>query len=201
MQSNWFLSDTTENLARALLGKVLTVDDIGGYIVETEAYLGQVDEAAHVFGDKLTPRTRALYADPGTIYVYQMRQYSLLNVSTQAKGTPQGILIRAIEPAFGIATMQERRQQPVTNLTNGPGKLAQALAITVADTGGMINQDRIQIHETGAKKVAKIMTSPRIGVPNKGEWTEAPLRYYVAGNPDVSAIKKQTITTTRGWLT
>lgn len=193
----WLASQPTPQLARELLGARLQVGACAGLIVETEAYLGEQDRAAHAYGGRHTKRTAALYQGPGTIYVYQMRQYCLLNLVTQAQGTPECVLVRAIAPTQGLAQMTARRHQRGPLVTNGPGKLCQALAITLADNQTRLGQ---RLRLTFGRTPAQVLVTPRIGVPNKGEATAALLRYVVAGNPYVSTMLKKAVQENGGWL-
>lgn len=188
----WLAEQPTIKLAQELLGARLIVDGCGGLIVETEAYLGETDRAAHAFAGHQTKRNAALWAAAGTIYIYQMRQYCLLNIITQPAGVPQGVLIRAIEPTQGIPQMQKRRPVALPELASGPGKLTQALGVTLADNLTTLDEGRI--HLTRHVRVPhQIQATARVGVPNKGKATTAPLRFVVAGNPFVSGIRRRDI--------
>ena len=129
-------SDTLE-LSKDILGKKLVtkVDNqiTSGIIVESEAYLGGNDKASHAFDNKLTNRTSTMFEEGGISYIYLCYgMHSLFNIVTNNKGIPEAILIRAIEPIDGISIMCKRRnmEEKSYNLTNGPGKLSQALGIT-----------------------------------------------------------------------
>lgn len=194
---------TTEDIAEALIGYSLVHQTVMGVtvgrIVETEAYVGITDLASHSYGGKQTPRLKAMYGAPGHFYVYQMRGLHLLNVVTQSAGQPHGILIRAIEPTAGIDLMLERRHgQTGYNLTNGPGKMTQAMAIDMNTYATSVTEPPVYIDFTDYQPASKIATSPRIGIPNKGEWTDKNLRYFVAGNPYVSKFKG-VIAENNGW--
>lgn len=193
---------TTQEIAQDLLGcLVINETDEGvtsGWIVETEAYLGEVDEAAHSYGLKKTPRLASMYKEAGTIYIYSMHTHLMLNVVVQGKGIPEAILIRAIEPQKGLALMTERRGKSGFIVTDGPGKLTKAMNITKMDDGTLATEPPLTIDVETRKIPKKIDVSPRIGIPNKGEWTEALLRYTVAGNPYVSR-KKGKIDADFGW--
>lgn len=193
---------TTQEIAQNLLGcLVIKETDEGvtsGWIVETEAYLGEIDKAAHSYGLKKTPRLASMYKEPGTIYIYSMHTHLMLNVVVQEKGIPEAILIRAIEPQKGVALMSERRGKSGFILTDGPGKLTKAMNITKIDDGTPVTEPPLRIDTDIRKIPKKIDISTRIGIPNKGEWTDALLRYTVAGNPYVSR-KKGKVEADFGW--
>ena len=193
---------TTEEIAQDLLGcLVIKETDEGvtsGWIVETEAYLGEIDEAAHSFGLKETPRLASMYKEPGTIYIYNMHTHLMLNVVVQEKGVPEAILIRAIEPYKGMALMSDRRGKTGFVVTDGPGKLTKAMDITKLDDGTLAWEPPLRIDVETRKIPKKIEVSSRIGIPNKGKWTDALLRYTVVGNPYVSR-KKGKIEADFGW--
>lgn len=200
----WF--DTalpTTEVAQRLLGCLLVKEtDEGmtsGWIVETEAYLGEPDQAAHTFGLRKTPRLKAMYQPAGTIYIYHMHTHTMMNIVAQEEGNPQGVLVRAIEPLDGIELMEERRKMTGFNLTNGPGKMTKAMGISKEDYGTWISEPPLFLSSTMRREPKEIVATPRIGIPNKGEWTEAPLRYIVNGNPYVSR-KKGFIDTNLGWI-
>lgn len=193
---------TTEEIAQDLLGcLVIKETDEGvtsGWIVETEAYLGEIDGAAHSYGLKKTPRLASMYKESGTIYIYSMHTHLMLNVVVQEEGKPEAILIRAIEPYTGMDLMAERRGKAGFVVTDGPGKLTKAMNITKLDDGTLAWDPPLRIDVDTRKSPKKIEVSPRIGIPNKGKWTDSPLRYTVAGNPYVSR-KKGKIEADFGW--
>lgn len=196
---------STPAIARELLGCLLvhetTQGVLSGWIVETEAYLGVKDRAAHVYGGKHTPALDAFYHEAGTLYLYTIHGHVALNIITQSETDPEGVLIRAVEPELGVAQMRAYRRQTGPNLTNGPGKLTEALAIEKAPHyGTSILQPPLSLAMTARRVPQAIETTARIGVPNKGEWTEAPLRYYVRGNPYVSKTKKSSWQSDHGWV-
>lgn len=201
----FFNTESTEKIAKFLLGMYIEHQTptgiLGGYIVDTEAYLGPDDEAAHSFGLKKTPRLEAMYGKPGTIYLYTMHTHLILNLVTQAVGKPQGVMIRAIQPDVGIATMEKNRKgKKGIELSNGPGKLVAALGISKDLYGESIFTSKLRLIPEKKRYPQKIMALPRIGIPNKGIWTELPLRYVVAGNPYISKQKKSAIdTVSLGW--
>lgn len=170
-----------------------------GWIVETEAYVGAEDMAAHTYQYRKTPRVKAMYDKAGTIYLYNMMGNVLLNVTTKEEGNPQAVLIRAVQPDEGLELMKERRGKTGWDLTNGPGKMTQAMGITMAEYGSLITEPPLFIDFTETKEPIKILETPRIGIPNKEEWTEAPLRYIVKENPYVSRRRGQIDTKYFGW--
>src|ERR1700727_3319462 len=128
-------------VARGLLGQVLihaTSDGTAaGVIIETEAYLGGDDLASHT-ARGITERTKVIFGPAGHAYVYLIYgMYECLNVVADAAGTPGCVLIRALEPLAGLPLMSARRHWHGSSkgLTNGPGKLTRALAITRAQYG------------------------------------------------------------------
>lgn len=184
-----FYKQQTIELAKNLLGHILVkVTEEGvssGVIVETEAYLGEKDRAAHSFGMRRTKRTEIMFQPPGYVYIYQMHTHHLINVVSGELGNPQAVLIRAVEPYTGIDLMEKRR--PVakqTNLTSGPGKLTKALGITKEDYGRTFFGPPLFIAE--GKPVEKIACGKRIGIDNTGEAKDYPYRFWAEGNPYVS---------------
>ena len=132
----FFTRKDTLQIAKDLLGKTLVVPDendkrISGTIVETEAYLGVKDKAAHAYKNRRTKRTEILYGKGGFAYIFLIYGiYNQLNFSVGKKDIPHCILIRAIEPLEGIEIMRNRRgKMPDKNLTSGPGKLCIAFDI------------------------------------------------------------------------
>jgi len=168
-------------VAKALLGCVLISDIVklpsdertAGIIVETEAYGGEKDPGSHAFKGE-TVRTKIMYGEPGKAYVYLIYgKHCLLNVVTEKTGTPGAVLIRALQPVKGIETMKRRRAtDTLLELTNGPGKLTQALGITVMHNGLDMTEDTVWIEPF--LSVDTIHTSSRIGVPD-----ELPLRFFI----------------------
>lgn len=169
-----------------------------GWIVETEAYVGVDDQASHSFNGKNTPRMQMMFEEPGRIYIYQMHTHHMLNVVTKEKGNPQAVLIRAIEPFEGQELLEERRQKKGVEATNGPGKLTKAMGIKMDAHGGHIDTPPLFIEFESKRHPAIIESTSRIGIPNKGQWTEALLRYTVKGNPYVSRKRGQ-IDANYGW--
>jgi DNA-3-methyladenine glycosylase len=187
-----FYERDTEQVARDLLGAVLrcTTSDgaASGRIVETEAYLGEHDLACHAAAG-LTQRTRWLYGAPGTAYVYFIYGvHWCFNAVTRAVGSPSAVLVRALEPLDGLELMRERRGDVRDrDLTNGPGKLCEALGITGAQNGIPLRKSAIEILRGVTVPEERVVVTPRIGITKSAEW---PLRWYVADNPYVSKTPK-----------
>lgn len=182
-----FFETPTLELCLKLLGKELTLHGIGGYIVEVEAYMGPHDRAAHSYGGRRTPRTEVMYGPPGRAYVYVIHRQHCLNVVSGPEGTPEAILIRALQPTKGIEVMQERRGRP-DGLTDGPGKLCQALGITREHNSWDFLTSPLRISDGMA--VEEVAVGTRIGIDNAGEARFYPWRFWVADNQHVSRPRK-----------
>lgn len=174
-------------LARWLIGKVLvhaTPEGVtSGRIVETEAYV-HGDAAGHAFIGE-TARNRSLFLQRGHAYVYFIYgMHTCVNVSAETPGVGAGTLIRALEPRDGVALMQARRgMQRVTDLARGPGRLTQAMGITLADDGHDLTRAGAFWLATDGGPPGAIGTSVRIGISREAH---RPLRFYERGNPNVS---------------
>jgi len=182
-------------VARECIGKVLvhrTAEGVAaGRIVEVEAYRGPLDLAAHS-SRGLTRRTAAMYGPPGHAYVYLLYGVSwAMNIVTTADGMPHAVLIRAIEPLSGVDLMARRRNKSPDSreLTNGPGKLTNALAITGADYGRDLCGRQLYL-ECCNLPVGKIGRSARINVDYAGHWASKPWRFYERGNRYVSVAPR-----------
>ena len=191
-----FYSRDPRRVARQLLGKVLvrTEPRLTGRIVEVEAYLGADDAAAHSAAGK-TLRNAVLFGPPGYAYVYFIYgNHYCLNVSCEPEGKAGSVLFRALEPLLGLEEMAHSRGIPLPSprhrhqLTSGPGRLAQAFAITRArDNGSDLTAPAsgLWIGED-AFRAKNIQTTPRIGITKAADH---PLRFILAGNPFVSGKK------------
>jgi len=163
-----FYARPAEVVARRLLGH-LVVSTIGGRrtagrIVETEAYVGPHDPACHAYGGRRTQRTRWLYGPPGTAYIYfTYGMHWCLNAVTGRVGYPAAVLIRALEPVAGLATMRRRRAGvPDRALCAGPARLCAALAITGRLNGAALQRGPLRIVRLPAAPRRRIVTTPRI---------------------------------------
>ncbi|MCA1066298.1 DNA-3-methyladenine glycosylase [Rossellomorea sp. AcN35-11] len=184
-----FFQQPTLDLAKSLLGCVLTKETVegtaSGYIVETEAYLGPGDRAAHSYGNRRTKRTEVMFHDAGRIYTYVMHTHCLVNVVSGEREKPEAVLIRAVEPLDGLKLMERRRPGHVKkNWTNGPGKLTKALGITMEDYGGTFLTPPLMISQ--GYKPPHILKGKRIGIDNTGEAKDYPWRFWVKDNLYVS---------------
>lgn len=172
-------------LARELLGCILVHDSAAGMLVETEAYLGLEDLAAHASRGR-TPRTEVLFGPAGRAYVYMIYGiHECLNIVADREGEPGCVLIRALEPLCGLEQMRERRrwQGSPSGLANGPGKLTQALGITRRHYGERLDRGVLTIRRWRHKPHFKIGVTPRIGISECRDW---PLRFTWAGHPCLS---------------
>jgi DNA-3-methyladenine glycosylase len=180
-------------VARDLLGKLLVVPSssgrrVSGIIVETEAYRGPHDRAAHSYGGRRTKRTETMYGLGGTAYVFFVYgMYNQFNVVTNVPDAPHAVLIRALEPVEGIELMRRRRHgQPDHNLTNGPGKLCIALGIDRKLDAADLLGSKVWLEEAGKISRARIASGPRIGIDYAEEWIDKPWRFWIKDNPFVS---------------
>jgi len=188
LQESFFKQPTLE-LAQGLLGKILVHETkdgtCSGIIVETEAYLGFQDRAAHSYGNRRTKRTEIMYQEPGRVYTYQMHTHCLLNIVSGDPGNPEAVLIRAVEPYSGLNEMVVRRPvKKLNQLTSGPGKLTKAMEITMNFYGHPVTEPPLYIAE--GKRIEEIQSGPRVGIPNTGEARDYPYRFWVHGSPFVS---------------
>lgn len=188
-----FFEAPTLDLARSLLGQILVHElpegTVAGRIVETEAYMGAEDRAAHSFGNRRTKRTEVMFGSPGLVYTYQMHTHTLINVVSGPVDTPRAILIRALEPVEGIELMAERRgrHMPIKNWTSGPGKLTKAMGITMEYYGHHFSDRPLYIAE--GEPVHAVSVGPRVGIGNSLEAVDYPYRFWEQENPFVSRFR------------
>ena len=160
-------------VARELIGKKLichTIEGItGGIIIEAEAYMGAIDAAAHSYKNRRTKRTEAMFSDGGHAYIYLIYgMYLCFNVSANLKDVPEAVLIRALEPTDGIELMQRRRnKQSLKDLCSGPGKLTQAMGITMAHYNIDLCDDELYIETIDL--IPKVEATKRINIDYAGE--------------------------------
>lgn len=185
-----FYNRDTVVVARDSLGKILLKKNngiwSGGMIVEAEAYLGQGDPASHA-NRKMTSRNEVMFGHVGNNYVYLIYGiYHCFNiVAYNMKSQRAGaVLIRAIEPLFDISGMKKRRnREKIHELTNGPGKICQALDITRADNGKSLQDGDMLIIRNRDVEIFNIIQDTRIGIK---EGADCPFRFYIRENLFVS---------------
>src|SRR5579871_25238 len=157
-----FYERPTVTVARELLGKVLVHGSTAGVIVETEAYLGGDDLAAHS-ARGITDRTKVIFGPPGHAYVYFIYgMYECLNLVAEPAGQPGCVLVRALEPVAGIEIMQQRRPaaRKVEGLASGPGKLTLAMGITRAQYGADVTRGALVVREPAEPRHIPIAVTP-----------------------------------------
>jgi DNA-3-methyladenine glycosylase len=196
-----FYDRPTLDVARDLIGKVLVRRHrnsvASGMIVEVEAYIGETDPACHAAPGP-TRRNRPLYGPPGRSYVYlNYGIHCLVNIVTEAEGSPAVVLIRALEPIDGIPAMRRRRSLPMKGrlaprsalseheLCRGPGNLTMALGITLEDNDVDLVGDRLFVEDRGLK-VQDVVWGPRIGIK---VGVERPWRAFAAASRAVSEVR------------
>ena len=183
--------------APLLLGKLLchlTPEGFtAGIIVETEAYCGPEDDAAHSFGGRRTVRTEAMFGPPGRAYVFPIYgMHHCFNVVTAPEGSPQAVLIRALEPVEGLELMAARRgtADPLL-LCSGPGRLCQALDIGLAQYGLDLCGEELFLAEYRDFSPGEICVSPRVNVDYAVEYRDRLWRFFVKDSPYVSRVPRR----------
>jgi DNA-3-methyladenine glycosylase len=186
----FFMRDAV-TVAYDLVGKRLVRrldgSDVVCRIVETEAYMGPQDKASHAYGNRASKRTEVFYRRGGYLYIYLIYgMYYCCNIITNTEAHPEAVLLRAVEPLAGIEIIRKRRAtRKLKDLTNGPGKLCQALEIDDRLYGYDITKGQdIWLEDTDEQ--FPISTSPRINIDYAEEYRDMPWRFYVAGNRFVS---------------
>lgn len=180
-------------LAKRLVGKLIVHETPNGLIVvrivETEAYHGSEDRAAHSYGNRRTKRTEIMFDEPGYVYTYQMHTHTLMNVVCGPIGIPHAVLLRAAEPVEGLHLMQENRGEKLEmkDWTNGPGKLSKALGVTMHYYGHRWTEQPLFLAK--GLETLEIETGPRVGIGNSGEAVHYPWRFFEKDNPYVSKYR------------
>lgn len=203
-----FYDRSTTIVARELLGKALIRRIagervahgrrrsvwVGGLIVETEAYLPQNDPACHADRGQ-TSSNRSMFGQPGTLYVYPIHAKYCLNAVTESAGKGSAVLIRALEPVWGMDWMKASRgYDDLRRLTRGPAMLCQALQIDRRHDGiSLVDSPEVMIADTAGVPRFEVVTTPRIGISKA---TDARLRFVIAGNRYASG-KVTSVATTR----
>ncbi len=176
-----FFGRSVHEVAPDLIGATLLVDGVGGLIVEVEAY-HHTEPAAHSYNGT-TPRNQVMFGPPGFAYVY--RSYGIhwcVNFVCEEEGSAAAVLIRALEPTHGLAAMRRRRHAvDVHALCSGPGKLTEALGITIAHNALPLDRPPIALHARTAD--VEVAAGIRIGITKA---VELPWRYGVKGSKFLS---------------
>ena len=195
-----FYSRETLQVARELVGKtivhVVNGIKLSGKIVETEAYIGTIDKACHAYGGKHTPRVETLYGIPGIAYVYFIYgMYHCFNIITKEKGSPEGVLIRAIEPIEGLNEMSKLRfkkcyndltKAQIENLTTGPSKLCIAMNINKENNKQDLCTSDLYIEDSAYIEEVTIIEAKRVGIDYAEEAKDFLWRFYIKNNTWVS---------------
>ncbi len=197
---NFYLGDTVD-IARALLGRYLVRiwdgQPLVARITETEAYVGAIDKAAHAYGYHKTPRNAAMFGPPGRAYIYLIYgMHCCLNFVTEPEGEPSAVLLRGLEPVYGMEQMSLLRYgKPLAQLTsyqkknflNGPGKCCRALGLTRAENGLDLTGDELFLcdgpEDVGLPPVEPgaytLHTGKRIGIDYAKEAVDFPWRFWL----------------------
>lgn len=181
-----FYSQDSIAVARGLLGarlvhRLADGTRLSGRIVETEAYLGVHDPAAHSFNGRRTPRTEVMYGDPGLSYIYFIYgMYFCFNVVTTARDIPEAVLVRAMEPVEGLPTQD-------FSLASGPGKLCRALQLTKMQNHlNLVVSSELWIEDDVEYSDAEIVDGPRVGINYAEDAVHWPLRFGVRNHSALS---------------
>jgi DNA-3-methyladenine glycosylase len=181
--SREFYARDSIDVARDLLGKNLVhrlADgrQLHGHIVETEAYLGIEDPAAHSYGGRRTPRTEPMFGEPGLSYIYFIYgMYFCFNVVTGAKDIPEAVLVRALDGEGA----------------DGPGKLCRALQLDRRHNAlDLVQSEVLWIEDDGALTNVEIAEGPRVGIGDSHDGVHWPLRYGIKNHPSLSKPKFST---------
>ncbi|MDK2946554.1 MAG: DNA-3-methyladenine glycosylase [Geotoga sp.] len=192
MNRDFFKQDAV-TLAKDLLGKMLVrkVEGriINSLITETEAYVGPEDKGSHAYNNKRTKRTETMFKEGGHAYIYLIYgMYNCLNIVCSEKDKPEAVLIRAVEPLNEIEYIRMNRKiksNKVEDLTNGPGKLCQALDIdTSLDGIDLLNNSVLYIQDNLSNH--EIVASKRINIDYAGEYANKLWRFYIKDNKFIS---------------
>ncbi len=188
LDKNFYLREDVVNIAKDLIGKWIftNIDNCitGGIITETEAYEGETDKASHAYKGKRSERTKIMYYEGGTAYVYLCYGvHSLFNVVTNKTGIPHAILIRAIKPIIGIEYMSARYDnKPIKkNTAKGPGLVSKLLGIHYSYSGESLLNNKIWFEDKNTKfDKNKIVQTKRIGINYAEEDALLPYRFYIS---------------------
>jgi DNA-3-methyladenine glycosylase len=179
-----FFARSVHEVAPDLIGCALLFGRVGGIIVETESY-DRTDPACHAYVGR-TPRSEVLFGPPGRAYVYfSYGIHNLLNAVAEPEGSAAAVLIRALEPVWGLERMRARRgREELRELCSGPGKLTQALGIGLGENRAPLDRPPFELRgRPGASADVEVATGPRIGITRAAD---RPWRFCAAGSPFLS---------------
>jgi len=190
LSSAFYRANDVLTISRELLGLRLCRKQsdgsiTSGLIIETEAYRWYGDKANHASGGRKTQRTDTMFKDGGISYIYLCYGiHHLFNVVTNEAGKPDAVLVRAIKPDNGIDTMLANRNmlQIKPQMTNGPGKLSQALSIDLSLNGESLTGNKLWIEKTNISyNENDIIACKRVGIDYAGRDARKPWRFILAG--------------------
>lgn len=193
-----FYQQDAVSLAKNLIGKnlvrIIGSNKIVCKIVETEAYVGPEDKGCHAYNNKRTTRTEVMFKDGGIAYVYVIYgMHYCFNIVASLKDKPEAVFIRAVEPIEGLDTIKKNRhiKSPKNEeLSNGPGKLAQALKIDKEFNGyNLVDGEELYVEADNSNTIYKVETSTRVNIDYAEEYKTKPWRFYIKGNSYVSRVK------------
>ena len=189
-----FYQNDAVTTAKDLLGKII-VREINGQkimtkIVDTEAYMGAEDKASHAYNNKKTKRTKTMFGKGGLAYIYLIYgMYHCFNVVTAVKDDPHAVLVRAVEPVEGLELIKKNRNIKSSNLedlTNGPGKLSQALKIDKSLDGcDLVKSNKLYLLDQENNDF-KVEAAPRVNIDYAEEYKDKLWRFYIRGNKFIS---------------
>lgn len=200
LSADFYRREDTVQIAKELLGKVIITEFNGlltsARIVETEAYKAPEDKACHAYLNRNTKRTRTMFLPGGVAYIYLCYGiHHLFNVVTGSEGAAHAVLIRAVEPLTGLATMLERRgmEKLKPQLSAGPGVMSKALgiekqfdALSLTEPAGLI-----RIADAPVLNASEIIAAPRVGIDYAEECVDWPWRFYQRDSRWVSKTRKK----------
>lgn len=192
---NFYQKDAA-TAAKNLLGKILVREFNGkkimAKIVDTEAYMGAEDKASHAYANKKTKRTETMFKKGGLAYIYLIYGiYYCFNIVTAEENNPHAVLIRAVEPIQGLEIIRENRKiksKKIEELTNGPGKLSQALKIDKnLDGCDLVKSNKLYLLDNeNENEDIKIEAAPRVNIDYAEEYKDKKWRFYIKENKFIS---------------
>ena len=189
---DFFQRSNVKSIARDLLGKVLITNidrkTTSGIIVETEAY-SYKERGCHAYNKLRTRRTEVMFKRGGHTYVYLCYGiHQMFNIVTNKEGTPEAVLVRALQPVAGLDMMLKRmKSEKEKRITSGPGKLTKALAINRKLNGVLLTGNKIWLEDDGMKIAShQLIATKRVGIDYAGSDADLPWRFYIKHNEWVS---------------